>query len=449
MMKRNVARGSGRVLSMAFAIMALAPTSRALAQDGTAAAVTFSKDVAPIFYRSCIGCHRSGQAAPMSLVTFEDARPWARSIRMRVSNREMPPWHLDPTVGIKEYANDRSLPEEDIATIVAWVDGGAPQGNPADLPELPVLTDSYEWSLGEPDLVLTTAEEFNVPAVGPDSFIYFNAVPTGLTEDRYIKAIDMRGSLEGGRTVHHGNAIAIQDEEPGYNGRADNMRPDRAAWVGTYLMNYNPGMSANILPEGTGQLLRAGARVAMDAHYHPVGEAVADRLSVALYFYPKGYVPKHRIMTAIVSPKRDGSGTSLDIPAGADNVRHDGYFTLPQPAKILAFQPHMHYRGKAMSLEAILPDGSSRLLTSVSDYDFNWQVSYIYKDPPALPAGTVLHTISYHDNSTANRHNPDPTTWVGSGMRTADEMANGWTDFVYISDEEYQEIASRQSREMN
>jgi hypothetical protein len=434
--KRKVRR-AGFVCSGTALGSILGITSTALAQTVAPNAVTFSKDVVPIFHRSCISCHQQGQNAPMPLVTYEDARPWARSIRARVSQREMPPWHLDPTVGIKEYANDRSLTDREIATIVAWVDGGAVQGDPKDLPPAPALATSYKWSLGEPDLVLTTAEDFLVPAIGPDSFIYFNSVPTGLTEDRYIRAVDMRGSLEGGRTVHHANAIAIQQEDPGYNGRADNMRPDRAAWVGTYLMNYNPGMSANMLPDGTGQLLRAGSRVAMDAHYHPYGEEVRDRLSIGLYFYPKGYVPKHRIMTAIVSPKGQGLGTSLDIPAGADNVRHDGYFTLTQPAKILAFQPHMHYRGKAMSLEAILPDGTSRMLTSVSNYDFNWQVSYIYKEPPVFPAGTVLHTIAYHDNSAANRHNPDPSAWVGSGQRTTDEMANGWTDFVYITEEEY------------
>lgn len=437
----DVARGL--VLAGVAAAMCFGAASPAFAQN-RAAAPTFSKDVAPILYRSCVECHRPGQVAPMSLLTYEETRPWVRSIESRVSRREMPPWHLDRTVGITEYVNDRSLSDEDIATVVAWAKAGAPQGNPGDMPKTPTFTADYAWTLGKPDLELTTTEEFVVPAAGPDSFIYFNSVPTGLTEDRYIRAIDMRGSLRGGKTVHHANAIAIQDEEPGYNGRADSMRPEEAQWEGTYLMNFNPGTSANILPEGTAQLLRAGARIAMDAHYHPVGEELHDRLSVAVYFYPKGYVPKHRLMTAIVAPKRVGA-PSLDIPAGADNIRHDGYFTLLKPAQIIAFQPHMHYRGKAMTLEAVLPDGSSQTLTSVAHYDFNWQVSYIYKVPPAFPAGTILHTISYHDNSANNRHNPDPSTWVGNGMRTTDEMANGWTDFVYLTDEEYRELTARKS----
>ena len=412
-----------------------------------AAAVTFTKDIAPIFLRSCVGCHRPGQMAPMSLLTWEDARPWARSIGNRVGRREMPPWHLDKTVGITEYANDISLSDEDVAKVVAWVEAGAPRGDPALMPPLPKFEPSeYAWRLGEPDLVLTTTEEYVVKAKGPDTFIYFDAVPTGLTEDRYIKAIDMRGSLVGGKTVHHGNAVAVQDDAPGYNGRVDaNMRPGAARWEGTYLMNFNPGMSPNQFPPDTGQLLKAGSLVAMDAHYHPYGEQVADRLSVGIYFYPKGFVPKNRIVTAIVSPKGTG-GTSLDIPAGAASVRHDGYHRLEQPAKIIAFQPHMHFRGRAMSLEAILPNGVTQILTSVNRYNFNWQISYIYKNPPVFPAGTMLHTIAYHDNSSGNRFNPDPTAWIGNGQRTVDEMANGWTDFIYITAEEYQQLTSDQRK---
>jgi mono/diheme cytochrome c family protein len=416
-------------------------------------AVTFTKDIAPIFLRSCAGCHRAGQMAPMSLLTWEEARPWARSIANRVSRREMPPWHLDKTVGVKEYVNDISLSDEEISKVIAWVDGGAPQGDPALMPPLPKFDSAkYEWRLGEPDLVLTTAEDYVVKAKGPDTFIYFDAVPTGLTEDRYIRAIDMRGSLEGSKTVHHANAVAVQDDVAGYNGRVDaSMRPGAARWEGTYLMNFNPGMSPNQLPADTGQLLKAGSLVAMDAHYHPYGEEVRDRLSVGIYFYPKGFVPKHRLVTAIVSPKgtRGAGGTSLDIPAGAPAVRHDGYHVLEQAARIVAFQPHMHYRGKAMSLEAILPDGTTQILTSVNRYDFNWQISYIYKNQPVLPKGAILHTIAYHDNSAANRHNPDPTAWIGNGQRTVDEMANGWTDFIYISDDEYRQLTSSSNAQNN
>jgi hypothetical protein len=402
-----------------------------------AAAPTFTKDVAPILQKSCVSCHRAGQMAPMSLRTYEEVRPWARSIRDRVSRREMPPFHLDRNVGITEYVDDPSLTEAEIATIVNWANGGAPRGNPADMPAQRVFTADHDWQLGKPDLIVTMEKDYVVPAVSEDQQVDF-VVPTGLTEDRYIKAIEAKPTQVGRKVLHHMLAYAIQEPQEGFDPLVDSPGNDTA-----YLVEYVPGTLPDVLPEGTGRLLRAGSKIKFSSHYHSIGEEIRDRISIAFVLYPKGYTPKHQVQTVRVRPQPGADGNYLDIPPGARNVRHDGYFRLERPAKIISFQPHMHYRGQAMSLEAILPSGHTQMLTSVSKYDWPWQLSYTYKYPPAFPAGTLLHTITYYDNSAANKYNPDPTAWVGFGQRTIDEMANGWTDFIYISDEEYREAVGQ------
>jgi hypothetical protein len=200
------------------------------------------------------------------------------------------------------------------------------------------------------------------------------------------------------------------------------------------LIEHAVGNDGDYFPEGTGKLLKAGAKLRFAFHYHPYGQEVTDRTKVGFGLYPKGVVPKHKIVTKGIL-NREG----LSIPPFTDNARSDSYFRLERPAKIVSFQPHMHFRGKRMLLEAILPDGTQRLLTDVAHYTFNWQITYTFKNPPVLPRNTFLHVTAYHDNSTKNPHNPDPTAWVGWGDRTVDEMNIGWTDFVYISDEEYRE----------
>ena len=392
--------------------------------------VTFTKDIAPILQRSCQVCHRPGQMAPMSLLGYEATRPWARSIKERVSRREMPPWHIDRTVGIKRYINDRSLTDEEIATIVAWVDDGAPRGNPSDLPPPATFAADDEWYIGTPDLIVTMEQDMVVAAEGPDTF--FNVfAKTGLTEDRYIRAIEVHPGDR--RVVHHVNTFAVQEpEESGHNGLAGFTG---VAMPGeTWLKETSIGNSGDIYPEGTGRLLRAGAVIRFNIHYHPIGEAARDRTSIAFTFYPRGEVPNNRLVSRFITAR------NLDIPAGTRDIRHDGYWTLPQPAQIVHFRPHMHYRGQAMSLEALLPDGRVQLLTSVPRYDVNWQLTYSYETPPVFPAGTVMHMTSYHDNSAGNRNNPDPTMWTGSGPRTIDEMAIAHTDWILLTDAEYEQL---------
>lgn len=406
--------------------------------------VTFSRDVAPIFQRSCQRCHRPGTAAPFSLLDYRSARPWAKAIRQKVVSREMPPWHIERSIG--EYDPDPSLTGHEIATIVRWVDAGAVEGDPADLPPRLEWPDDEAWEYGEPDLVVTMDGEMIVPAQGPDLFTSFVA-ESGLTEDRFIRWIEVKPSVEGRRSVHHVIVYAIQDDahyvgENRVEGDDDPTRVDADGNpLGSLLIEYAVGNTGDIYAEGTGKLLMAGAKVRFSAHYHSVGEEIRDRIRVGFGFYPPGVVPPHRIISTRIFagvPSPDGRLNELSIPPGEANVRHDGYRVLPEPTKLISFQAHMHYRGKAMALEAIHLDGRREPLTFIKDYDFDWQIAYPYKDPPVFPAGTVLHVTSWHDNSAANPDNPDPTAWVGWGNRTVDDMAIGWTNYVYLSEEEYQ-----------
>jgi hypothetical protein len=226
--------------------------------------------------------------------------------------------------------------------------------------------------------------------------------------------------------VHHAVTSLVYDDGPGGGGT---------------LNEYAVGKYGDIYPEGAGKLIKAGAKIRFNMHYHAVGEPITDRTSVAFLFYPKGYVPKH-VMITVLSPNND----DLDIPAGADNVRSDAYYKLERPARLTGYQPHMHNRGKAQCLEAIYPNMTVEQINCVNRYNFGWQIAYNYADDatPLFPAGTIMHTITWHDNSAKNPFNPDPRNWVGFGNRTTDDMARAWLNFYNLSDEEYKaELAAR------
>jgi mono/diheme cytochrome c family protein len=395
-------------------------------QRASGTPVTFAKDVAPILQRSCQNCHRPGSIAPMSLLTYEEVRPWARSIKTRVTKHEMPPWHIDRTVGIRKFKDDPSLSDQEIAAIVAWADNGTPRGNPADMPPPRQFDDLDKWHIGKPDLIVRLPKEQTITAQGPDWWANILA-DTGLTEDRYIKAVEAKPAGAGAtRVVHHAvESIRYDDGE-----RAE----------GGTLVEYAVGKNGDIYPEGAGKLIKAGAKINFNLHYHSVGEEIKDRTEVGLVFYPKGYVPKH-VMTTILSPNAD----DLDIPAGADNVRSDAYYKMEKPSRLVGFMPHMHNRGKRQCIEAIYPNMVVEQLNCVN-YDFQWQIVYNYADDvaPLFPAGTIVHVTSWHDNSTANRNNPDPRNWVGFGNRTTDDMARHWLTYYTMSDDEFKaEVAER------
>ena len=429
---------TSRLLAGATVVAGLALITAARPMAADTPTPTFAKDVAPIFNRSCVNCHRPGQIAPMSLLSYETARPWVRAIKDRVVRREMPPWHVDETVGISEYKDDPSLSDAEIQTIVRWADGGAPLGNPADLPKAPTFAADDEWSIGKPDLVVS-APKYTVKANMADWFGSF-FVDSGLTEDRWIKAIEVKPGDK--RVVHHTIVYSQQDDEEELKALVPERESDGFNRnQGTRLIEYAIGNLGDQYEEGTGRLMKAGAKIHFSAHYHAIPEDVTEQTRVGIVFYPKGYTPKYVIQNKLVSV------TNLDIPPGDPDVRNDAYFTLKKPAKLLLFQPHMHYRGKAMALEAIYPDRRTELLSYVPRFDVMWQVTYAYKNPPLFPAGTILHQTSWHDNSAANKRNPDPSNWVGGGNRTIDEMSIGHIDFIYLSDEDYQaELRARQAK---
>ena len=401
----------------------------AFAADVSSAPPTFTKDIAPIFQAKCEECHRKGTAAPMSLVTYQEVRPWARSIKERVVSRNMPPWHIDKTVGIQHFQNDRSLNDQQVALIAKWVDAGSPQGDPKDMPKAIQWPSDNTWQLakqfGEPELIIKS-EAYTMPATGQDVW-WRPETPIPLTEARWVRAVEMRPGTVAGRKITHHALAQLEQEEPG----VDSSNPANAPGL---LMEWAIGKNYDIYPQGTGKLLLPGAKIRWEMHYHAAGEPIRDNVELAVYLYPKGEEPKYRTR---LFPFFSFPG-DLDIAPNTISS-HQAFHVLRQPARLENFQPHMHLRGKAMAMEAILPDGTVRMLSYVDKFDFNWMNNYIYtdEDAPVLPKGTVLRITAWHDNTAANRNNPDPNQWVGYGDRTVDEMAHAWVNVTYISDEDY------------
>ena len=410
----------------------LMSVSAVLVMSTTAVAqeVTFTKDIAPILQERCQICHRAGTFAPMSLVTYEQARPWARSIKQKVLAREMPPWFIDKNVGVQHFSNDVSLTDQEIATLVKWVDSGAPQGNPADMPPPRSFPDGQAWHIGQPDLIVRLPQDVVVKAKAPDQWPDILVDP-GLTEDRYIQGVQIIPT-KGHKVIHHIRTSIVEPEGSRHSGQLDGNVALAVGEQGVFLNEYAIGKGGDVFPEGSGRLIKAGTKVNFQFHLHSVGEETPTNVALGIKFYPKGYVPKHSITSLTVGVNE------IDIRPHTDNVRSDGYLTLMKPARLLSFQPHMHSRGKAECLEAIYPNGKAEML-SCAKFLFNWHLNYLYADDaaPLLPSGTVLHSISWHDNTAGNKFNPDPDAQVTWGERTVDEMGSSWISYYYMSDEDF------------
>ena len=422
-------RVAARVLvSLVVGTMLMAPPT-ASAGTQSAGEVTFTRDVLPILQRACQQCHRPGSVAPMSLLTYEEVRPWARAIRDKTAQREMPPWYIERNVGVRAFKEDASLTDDEIATIGAWVDAGASRGNPADAPPPLELASLDEWRIGTPEWIVELPETQTIGAVDADHWLDVWA-DSRLTEDRYIKAVETKPSPDAYRVVHHVATSMRWEEEDGEEG-------------GGFLNEYAMGKNGDIFPDGTGRLIKAGTQIRFNMHYSSVGEEIRDRTRVGFKLYPKGVVPDRVLISRHVGDSFD----TLDIKAGADNVRSDGYYVLPEPTQVTGFQPHMHIRGERMCVEAIQPNGTIETL-SCSGHNFGWHIVYNYADDaaPLLPAGTILHVIGWHNNTASNRYNPDPKNWVGFGNRSIDDMSFAWMSFFHLPDDVFEQKLTERKR---
>ena len=435
-----------------FLVLAISAMT-ALPTIATAAGVanpTFTKDVAPILQEKCQACHRPDSMAPMSLMTYEEVRPWARSIRTRVDNRQMPPWNLDRTVGIQEFKNDRSLSDDQVATILRWIDAGAPKGDPKDMPPPMKWPEDQGWVLGknfgqtEPDLVIHSTPW--TQKAGANDTWWRPVVATGLTEDRWVRAIEVRPSTVKGRKITHHVLAGLIQQETDPLAANDPDADAAAAMIGGTFMEWAVGKQGEVMRPNSGKLMKAGAKIRFDIHYSNGGEDITDDVQLGVYFYPKGQEPKFRQVLHLMGAT---NYRGVDIPPNTLKSTM-GFFVLRENGRVESYQPHMHLRGKSMTMSAILPSGQVQILSSVKDFNFNWMTSYLYADDaaPLLPKGTILMFEAWHDNTSANKANPDPNVWVGGGDRTVDEMAHAWVNVTYMGDEDYQaELAARKVRQ--
>jgi hypothetical protein len=393
---------------------AVAPVSAAV-EPAAASAPTWSSDVAPIVFRRCAECHRPGDVAPMSLLSYDEARPWAKAIKKAVVAGDMPPWDADGSIG--HFSNDISLAKEEIATIAAWVDAGAPEGDRSALPAPPTFASG--WRLGEPDAVVDLPS-FDVPAQGADRFPSI-FVELGNTETRYVRAVELH--IGNRQVLHH--MVLFQGPFAMTQDIVDLRAPDnRRGLVDAPKLLYvwAAGSPPIEFPEGIGHVLPPKSVLTLNMHYHPVGNAGADASKLGLYFTDQP--PKKEFQTAVaIKP-------SLRVPAGSRDTEDTAWFLFHQDSLVLSYLPHMHQRGSAIRYTMHFPDGRDEVVLDVPRYDYAWQWIYQLEDPKEVPAGTLLEVHARWDNSADNPRNPDPTVDLAFGEGTDDEMLVGFVDYV-------------------
>jgi hypothetical protein len=392
--------------------------------------ITFQRDVLPVLQRTCQGCHRPGDIGPMPLLTYEQTRPWAKAIRAAVAQGEMPPWHADPRYGV--FANDRSLSESEVRTLVRWVDAGAPEGSATDAP--PPKRFAEGWRIGEPDVVYEMPKAFDVPASGTVPYQWI-MIPSGFAEDTWVEAVEVR---PGNRSVvHHGVVYAREEGAEWAHGAPVGeffdlfaLTPPRRVEGNTmfsqerepeHLEVFAPGADPIVLRPGQARLIKAGSYIVFEMHYTPNGEATTDRSSVGLVFAKQP--PAERVRTIRIQ-----NGVRISIPPGADDYRIESRVRLLRDVKVVSFMPHMHLRGKSMEFRATYPGGESEVLLSVPRFDFHWQMSYYLETPKTLPKGTLLTCSAAWDNSAGNPNNPDPGATVVGGLQSEEEMMAGFVE---------------------
>ena len=435
--------GIGWIAVLAAGVAPVAAAGQAPADEQ----VTFTKDIAPILQRSCQRCHRPDSLAPMSLIDYEEVRPWARSMKYRTGLRDkpgaMPPWYVEKDIGIQQFKNDPSLSDDEIAKIAAWADNGAPPGDPADMPPPVAFIDVNEWEIGEPDLIVSSPS-VEVKGDAPDWWGPHGETPSGLTEDRYVAALEFKEVTEsraaggrdtvGGLFVFHHAVLAVVD--PG----ADDAVQERQRLGG--WPTHEVGRNADFFDPDAGRLMPAGATVVFpNGHLHSNGADTTARLDVAFKFHPRGYEPK------VTEQGVTWASVDLDLEPMDPDQEIDIYFTVPRHLKMTIFEPHMHAAGVRMCLEAFW--GQMRETLNCVGYDHSWVRVYTYADDaaPLLPKGTILRLVGYFNNSPTNPNVTDPRNWSGAGMRSVDQMLINLARGIYLTDEQFaEEIAGRRQR---
>ena len=407
---------------------ALSMQTRSVAQSSTP---TFSKDVAPILYKNCVTCHRPGEMAPMSLMTYELARPYARSIRARIELGAMPPWHAEAPEGT--FVNERRLSTSEKQTLIQWAANGAPEGDSRDLPQPPVFPAG--WTIGTPDAVVAMTQPYEVPASGTIAYQYFQ-VPTNFTEDKWIQALEIRPGERS--VVHH---VLVFASEPGGTarqqpfvqrndgGRGGQIAPGVAdalaavvrgrvqnatATRGPLIATTAPGTNAQVFQPGSALRIKAGSVLTLQIHYTATGKAEKDRTSVGFVFAKDA--PKQEVRSASFI------NLQLAIPPRASDYSLDAQVEFTQDTHITALFPHTHLRGKSWEYRLKYPDGREEVVLSVPHYDFNWQTYYQFAKPLAIPKGSRLVATAHYDNSANNKSNPNPNAEVRWGDQTWEEM---------------------------
>lgn len=415
------------------ALVLLLGTPNTGVAQGPSASLTFSEDIAPILFENCVGCHHPNGIGPMPLLSYDDVRPYASRIQRKVAAREMPPWHLDKTIGIQEYKNDISLSDFEIGQIVSWVDAGAPEGDPANLPMLPDLPDGSTWQLeellGPPDFVMESPT-LAVEANGQDQWMMQSTPFEGVIDQpRYVRATELKGAYPlGVRVLHHGHVTL-------------GSRP---------LGRQGIGKSGDVFPENTGMLIEPSGNLRWNLHYFPIDEEVPNAQAMtAVWLYPEGYVPEYTTNGEAIIQAADVSGWGSDIAIAPHSVKvRQGTHVLNRPALISSFRPHMHMRGREQSVQAIYPDGRREVLGRVDKYNHFWQIAYHYEDDvaPLLPRGTVLLITTIWDNTADNPINTDPRQWVVFGQRGVDEMSHTWMGITYLTDEQFEKLSAERTQ---
>ncbi len=450
-------RGTSKAVAgaaAALAVVALAglTTQTVGAQGSPSTDLTYTKDIAPILQRSCENCHRVDGVAPMALSNYEQVRPWARAIKQRTGIGPkagvMPPWYVEKNIGIQEFQSDPSLSDEEIAKIAKWADAGAPRGNLADMPAARVYPDGKSWTIGTPDIIVKLPE-ITVKGNAPDWWGEIPSTPIGLTEDRYVAALEIKevndvetGSngrqTVGGRFVFHhmiwGTRVIVPGEaQPGVAAGA--LGGDTLSWP-----VHEVGRNADFFDPGSARHQRANSSVVSDSiHLHSNGRDTKGHLEIGFKLMPKDYKPTYR--QALIAL---GNGVDIDIKGMTSDQQLHAYAVLQENTKIISFEPHLHAPGQRMCLEAIW--GFNIQTLNCVGYDHNWVRGYSYTDDssPLLPKGTILHIIGYMNNSPSNRNVPDPRNWQGSGNRSVANMFIDLGQRVSLTDEQFRaEMAKR------